>query len=282
MSQPHSSNDTAPAGASPQAPRVAPGGFRELGPVGWAVNRIGARVTGKRDVHIFATLGRARRLFPAWLAYSGMMMPFGILDRRTTEESLVAVLAAMIAAAVILSVFGVLTPGMPLIEIVGKVCLQAVPGSIGAMLARSQLGGPSESGEQRSKDPSYWGELFVMAVGALFLSLNVAPSEEIILISYRITVWQVIALAVLSLVIMHVFVFAVNFRGGSQRKSEETFFSVFARFTVAGYAVVLVVSMAILWTFGRLDGASLEEAVSTTIVLGFPGAVGAAAARLVI
>lgn len=53
--------------------------------MGWAVNRIGARVTGSRDVHLFATLGHARRLFPAWLAYSGMMMPFGVLDRRTTE-----------------------------------------------------------------------------------------------------------------------------------------------------------------------------------------------------
>ncbi|WP_314038381.1 carboxymuconolactone decarboxylase family protein [Dietzia sp. CH92] len=68
-----------------QSPRISPGGFRDLGPFGWAVNRIGARVTGSRDVHLFATLGHARRLFPAWLAYSGMMMPFGILDRRTTE-----------------------------------------------------------------------------------------------------------------------------------------------------------------------------------------------------
>ena len=88
MSQPHHSSDSAgPAagsGAGP-APRIRPGGFRELGPFGWAVNRLGARVTGKRDVHLFATLGHARRLFPAWLAYSGMMMPFGVLDRRTTE-----------------------------------------------------------------------------------------------------------------------------------------------------------------------------------------------------
>jgi len=77
----------APAGRSStgSAPRIRPGGLRELGPIGWAVNRLGARVTGKRDVHLFATLGHARRLFPAWLAYSGMMMPFGILDRRTTE-----------------------------------------------------------------------------------------------------------------------------------------------------------------------------------------------------
>ncbi|GAA3512196.1 carboxymuconolactone decarboxylase family protein [Dietzia aurantiaca] len=77
-----------PAGTPDPAatsPRIRPGGFRELGPIGWAVNRLGARVTGKRDVHLFATLGHARRLFPAWLAYSGMMMPFGVLDRRTTE-----------------------------------------------------------------------------------------------------------------------------------------------------------------------------------------------------
>lgn len=83
MSQPHSSSDSAPRDPAP--PRIRPGGFRELGPVGWAVNRLGARVTGSRDVHLFATLGHARRLFPAWLAYSGMMMPFGVLDRRTTE-----------------------------------------------------------------------------------------------------------------------------------------------------------------------------------------------------
>lgn len=84
MSQPHESSDSRD-GTAAQVPRIRPGGFRELGPFGWAVNRLGARVTGTRDVHLFATLGHARRLFPAWLAYSGMMMPFGVLDRRTTE-----------------------------------------------------------------------------------------------------------------------------------------------------------------------------------------------------
>lgn len=84
MSQPHESSDSRDAAAA-QVPRIRPGGLRELGPFGWAVNRLGARVTGTRDVHLFATLGHARRLFPAWLAYSGMMMPFGVLDRRTTE-----------------------------------------------------------------------------------------------------------------------------------------------------------------------------------------------------
>ena len=66
-------------------PRVTPGTARQLGPFGWAVSRLGARATGNRDVHIFSTLGRDWRLFPAWLAYSATMMPFGILPRTDTE-----------------------------------------------------------------------------------------------------------------------------------------------------------------------------------------------------
>jgi len=37
----------------------------------------------------------------------------------------------------------------------------------------------------------------------------------------------------------------------------------------------------VLWTFGRLDS-GLSEAVRAVVVLGFPGALGAAAARLVV
>jgi len=66
-------------------PRVPPGDLRRLGPLGWAAARIGAVATGSRDVHLFSTLGHARRLFPAWLAYSGMLMPFGVLGRAETE-----------------------------------------------------------------------------------------------------------------------------------------------------------------------------------------------------
>ena len=66
-------------------PRIDPGDLGRLGPFGWAAARIGARVSGTRDVHLFSTLGHARRLFPAWLAYSAMMMPFGVLGRRDTE-----------------------------------------------------------------------------------------------------------------------------------------------------------------------------------------------------
>ena len=37
-----------------------------------------------------------------------------------------------------------------------------------------------------------------------------------------------------------------------------------------------------LWTFGRLDGVSVDHATSVVVVLAFPGAIGAAAARLIL
>jgi putative integral membrane protein (TIGR02587 family) len=212
--------------------------------------------------------------------YGGLRPTASLAD--DVADVLVAVVTAVVAAVVTLTLFGVLDLSMPPSEIIGKITLQAIPGSIGAMLARSQLGEKSEGSEQRRSDSSYWGELFIMAVGALFLSFNVAPTEEMILIAYKMSVWQEMALLALSLSLMHAFVFTIDFRGGSRRAPGETFLAVFARFTVAGYAVVLLVSALVLWSFGRLDGVGLEEALSTVIVLSFPGAIGAAAARLIL
>lgn len=67
------------------APRIEPGVGMELSPVAWLAAKIGARTMGTDDVRLFSTLGRVRRLFPAWLLYSGMMMPFGVLSRQDTE-----------------------------------------------------------------------------------------------------------------------------------------------------------------------------------------------------
>ncbi len=67
------------------APRIDPGGFRELGPVNWALCKLAARVAGVRQVHLFTTLGQHRRLFRAWLPFGGVLLGFGKLARRDTE-----------------------------------------------------------------------------------------------------------------------------------------------------------------------------------------------------
>jgi putative integral membrane protein (TIGR02587 family) len=103
-----------------------------------------------------------------------------------------------------------------------------------------------------------------------------------ILIAYMMTPWHALALVLVSLLLMHAFVFAVEFKGQSTLPPGTPQWSAFLRFTVVGYALALLVSLYVLWTFGRTDGTGFAEVVSTTVVLGFPAAIGAAAARLIL
>jgi putative integral membrane protein (TIGR02587 family) len=197
-------------------------------------------------------------------------------------DVLVAVAIAAAAAGLILWMFGIVTPEMPVREIVGKIAIQTFPGSLGAMLARSQFGSKTDEERDEEARQSYGGELFVMVAGALFLSLNVAPTEEMAAIALSMQVWQEIALLLLTLFLMHGFVYAFEFGGTHRPQQHETFWSLFARFTVVGYVLVLGVSLYVLWTFGRTDDMALPEIMSMAIVLSFPGALGAAAARLIL
>lgn len=197
-------------------------------------------------------------------------------------DALTTMLVAVIAAVAVLLVLGLVDPGMSVREMVGMVALQVVPGAIGAALARSQLSGDADPEEPDFDPPSYPGELFIMAAGALFLALNVAPTEEVALIAFRMSVWNQLGLMAFSLAIMHAFVYGLGFTGTEATHEDDRPVGIFLRFTLVGYVLVLAMSLYILWTFGRLDGLSPHQVTGTTIVLAFPGAIGAAAARLIL
>jgi putative integral membrane protein (TIGR02587 family) len=201
--------------------------------------------------------------------------------RQFLLSACVAYAVAFVAAAAGLLLLGVLRPGMSLAEIVGKVALQAIPASIGAMLARSQLGQRDEEEEERRRD-TYGGELFLAAVGALFMAFNVAPTEEVVLIANMMTGWHALALIAVSLAVMHAFVYALEFRGQSSLHPDIGAWSEFLRLTVVAYALALLVCLYVLWSFGRTDGLAAGELLMQTVVLGFPAAIGAAAARLIL
>jgi putative integral membrane protein (TIGR02587 family) len=195
-------------------------------------------------------------------------------------DAFVAVGVGFVTGGAMLFLFGAVTRGMSMGAVTGMVALQAVPASIGAMLAQSLLGKSDTSAPDR--DTGYWDELFHMAAGALFLAFNVAPTEEILLIAFKLPALHALVLTPMSLLLMHAFVYAVEFRGESDIPAGTPQWSVFVRFTVAGYAVALAVSAYVLWTLGRTDGIALSEAVVLTLVLGVPAAVGASAARLIL
>jgi putative integral membrane protein (TIGR02587 family) len=202
--------------------------------------------------------------------------------RHLVLSACVAYAVAFVAAAAGLALLGVLRPGMSLEEIVGKVSLQAIPASIGAMLARSQLGERDEQEPEERRRDTYAGELFLAAVGALFLAFNVAPTEEVVLIATMMTGWHALAVIGVSLAIMHAFVYAVEFRGHTSLHPEIGAWSEFLRLTVVAYVLALLVCLYVLWSFGRSDGLALGELLMQTVVLGFPAAIGAAAARLIL
>jgi putative integral membrane protein (TIGR02587 family) len=211
--------------------------------------------------------------------YLGFEDSTDLLD--ATVDAFAALVVAATLATVILYVLGVLRTDTGANEWIGAVALQTVTGSIGALLAQSQFGRASVNDTKRRAGGSI-AEYFFMAAGALFLSANIAPTEEITLIANMMTPWHTIALLVFSLLVMHAFVYALEFKGQHERTAGATLWGEFASFTVVGYLIALAISGYMCWSFGRFDGMSFAAALQMSLVLAFPAAVGAAAARLVL
>ncbi|MCO5149441.1 MULTISPECIES: TIGR02587 family membrane protein [unclassified Shinella] len=200
--------------------------------------------------------------------------------REAIRDAAIAYGIGILTSLVVLTALGLLRGGMPASELSGKVALQSVPASIGAMLGRSQLG--HDDDDTGTKETSYAGELLLMAAGALFLSLNIAPTDEMMVLAYKMTVWHALAVALISIALMHGFVYAVSFTGGHELSPQTPWWHAFVRFTLPGYVIALAISIFALWIFERLGGSAPVEVALSVIVLGFPAALGAAAARLIL
>jgi putative integral membrane protein (TIGR02587 family) len=212
--------------------------------------------------------------------------------RQACRDAAIAFALGIVISAATLAMLGILKPAATLTIAIGEIAIQSVPASIGALLGRSQLGSKDGEGDEddgSGSDPvpgqlseNFPRELFLMAVGALFLSLNVAPTEEVILISYKMTPWHALAAIVISILIMDAFVYAVSFRGAHSIPEGEPRWHSFFRCTLPGYLIAMLISLYVLWTFGRLDDTGATQMLMSAIVLSFPAAIGAASARLIL
>ena len=89
-------SESLPAGPSEPrtpaiAPRIPPGGRRELGLFGWLFCRLSARFWGVPEVHLFTMLAQHRRLFWPWLPFSGVLLRRGRLPETDTELAILRV-----------------------------------------------------------------------------------------------------------------------------------------------------------------------------------------------
>lgn len=211
--------------------------------------------------------------------------------RRTTSwvseavDTVTALGVGFAAATAMLLLMNVIVPTMPLGEVVGKISLEAVPSAFGAVLAQRELGGGN--GERRpeqwgTEGKRYAGELFFMLAGAIFFVFTIAPTEEVVLIALRMSYWHQLVMVVVSIALLHAFVYAVEFRGQEVVPPGTPLWLVFLRFTLVGYAIALLVCAYALWTFGQYEAGAYGTLLSGVVVLGFPATLGVAVARLVL
>ncbi|RDH77198.1 carboxymuconolactone decarboxylase family protein [Mycolicibacterium moriokaense] len=70
--------------------RIEPGGFRELGPINWAIAKIGARGIRRPRFSLLNVLGQHKLLFLAWLPYSAMLL--GLLSKLPHRDAEIVIL----------------------------------------------------------------------------------------------------------------------------------------------------------------------------------------------
>jgi putative integral membrane protein (TIGR02587 family) len=187
---------------------------------------------------------------------------------------------AIVSSGVMLGILGVFKPGMGWHELIGKTAIQAGPGALGALLAESHFGESDDKGERRD-EAAYIEHLFFMLVGALFVALTIAPTDEMPLIGYMMRNAHTLVAVAFSLALLHFFMHGVGFEGHAAAEPGGGF-STFFRLAVVGYSLALVVSAFLLYVFGRFDDTQIAPAIHATVVLALPATVGAAAARLIL
>ncbi|CAN5777536.1 TIGR02587 family membrane protein [soil metagenome] len=200
-------------------------------------------------------------------------------------DSVEAMGLGILVALVALILLGRLEADMSLREVVGKVALEAIPIAFGASLARTQLASDEDSGDDedeagRSIGP--FGRLFVAAGGALLFSLNVAPTEEPVMLGIEADWRLLLMLMVVSILLTFALVFYADFRGGRPARAGDSPMDHPLSETLAAYAISLGVSLLLFWSFDRTEGTGLRAILGMTVVLGFVASLGAAVGRLLV
>lgn len=207
-------------------------------------------------------------------------------------DSIATMGIAAVVAALALWLLGRIDPGIGLRDAVGKIGLQMIPISLGVSLAGAQLADPEDTGEEaadlgtsmaQALDVGPFGRFFVMVGAALFLSLNVAPTEETIFLAVGASWWTLVLIALASLLMSYAIVFYADFRGGPRRRRvRDSPLDHALPETIVAYALSLLVSALLVWAFGRTEGVPVYTIVAQIVILGVVAAFGGAAGRLLL
>lgn len=190
----------------------------------------------------------------------------------------------LVLSASVLWLTGRIGGGMDLLEMLGKIVMEAMTVAIGVSVGTAQLGAPCDGDEGVVQDENvnaFFPQLALALCGAVLFAANVAPTDEISVIAMESPPGKLLLIALLSILIGSLILQFSDFRGASRYVARDTVVHA-VRGIVATYAVALAVSAGSLWFFGKLDGEPFSQCLAQTIVLGLPAILGASAGRLLL
>jgi len=215
--------------------------------------------------------------------------------RDAGADTVEAVALALVVTAVTLVLVRQVTIDTPLGAGLGKVLYEAVPFCLGIGVARHLLSGSRAAPEGGDGDSNGDGEpsedqprvsatladLGATVVGAVFISLSIAPTDEVPMIASAMTPIWLLAMMAASLLVSYAIVFVAGFSRQDQRHVQEGPFQHPITETVVCYLLALVTALVLLCIFQR-GLQPWPDLLARVVVLGLPAAIGGAAGRLAI
>jgi putative integral membrane protein (TIGR02587 family) len=198
---------------------------------------------------------------------------------RPTEDAVVGMGLSVLLSALLLVLLDRVGTDTSLENVIGVTALTAIPVSIGFSIGVALA--PRGGAEKSEQIPGGGGDLLVAAAGALVFALNIAPTEEPVLLAAQLDGVRLGMLVVASLVLPYLMVFYAEFGGREQRVASDGATQGPLTETLLAYAVAFVVSAAMLAMFGRVDAVD-GAATARVVTLAFPASIGAALGRLLI
>jgi putative integral membrane protein (TIGR02587 family) len=210
-------------------------------------------------------------------------------DRSAVEaagDTVEAVAVGLVVTTAVLILIREVDPGNVTADI-GKIIYESIPFCLGVGVARYFLqprGGRMADGEGDAGEGALHGtvrDLAAAMIGAMFVALSIAPTDEIPLIASTMNPeWLLVVLGA-SLLATYAIVFVAGFARQDERHAHEGLFQRPFTETVAAYLVALLVSVLLLWVFQR-GTSPWTDLLDRALVLGFPAAIGGAAGRLAV
>jgi putative integral membrane protein (TIGR02587 family) len=226
-------------------------------------------------------------------------------------DSVEALAIGVVCVTFVLILLREITLDTSLKEMLGKIVLEGMPFAIGVALARSIMAEGGEASEEDNNsvdanpsqsnsnepqpansqpqaklgDPSNYNatlaDVGATLVGTIFIAFNIAPTDEIPMLTAATSPPWLLAIVAASLIISYCIVFAAGLTTQKRRLQQQGLFQKPIIETVISYLLSLAAAAMMLWVFHRLSFADPWTSwLQQTLILGLPATIGGAAGRL--